>query len=170
MAGIRLSLDVFGDQQLDRELLRYQQRGEDLSPAFEAVADFFLDVERRQFDTQGGYASGGWAPLAESTIRNKMRLNLDLRILHATLRLRESLTNRFDADHIRDIRADEMFVGTGVDYAAYHQGDRTFLSRTPRRRPVEFRAADRSQMVKIVQRHIETGETANPLSGLLGAL
>lgn len=152
---MELRIEVFGEQQASRELLRFSQRVDDMSPAFEAVADEFLRLEHAQFATEGGYASGGWRPLAPSTVARKARLRLDPRILHATLRLRRSLTER-GPDHVRRIGPSELFVGSRVPYGVYHQHG---THRMPRRRPVEFTERDKANMVRVIQRFIVHGET-----------
>lgn len=150
---MRLTLDVYGDVQFDREILRVMDRGMDMSPAFEGLADDFLDIESAQFDSQG-MRSGGWAPLKPTTIEAKRRKGQDPRILHASLRMRNSLTNRFDPDHVREISADSMFVGTrvrsqkGFPYAAAHQNPKQGQTQ---RRPVEFTSTDRVRWVKNLQ-------------------
>lgn len=154
---VRLNLDVFGDQQISRELLRFAKRGTDMSPAFKIIADDFLDIEKRQFTSAGRYGSGGWRPLAPSTVAYKARRGLDPRILHATLRLRKSLTQRSGPDVIRKISNDEMFVGTRVKYARHHQHGAP-RANLPQRRPVELPDRDRKNWMKILQRFLVEGE------------
>lgn len=152
---MRLEIETFGEKQFSRELLRFDERGRDMRPAFEKIADDFLDVEEHQFSTEGGY-SGGWAGLAPSTVAYKARHNLDPRILHATLRLRRSLTEASGPDVIRDIRADEMTVGSKVGYGAFHQSGTYSM---PRRRPVDLPDRTKDSWVKILQRFLVEGET-----------
>lgn len=154
---MRLTIEVYGDTQIDRELLRFDQRGRDMRPALTAIADEFLALENRQFASQGLYASGGWAPLRSATIARKARLGLDPRILHATLRLRRSLTQRGGTDAIRKITADELQVGSKVAYGVHHQHGAPRAS-LPRRRPVELRESDRRNMMKIIQRYLIEGD------------
>jgi phage gpG-like protein len=161
--SVVLGLDIFGDKQLDREILRVERNGQDMSPAFRAIADVFLAANKAQFDTQGSAGSGGWKPLAESTKTYKLAAGLDPRIMHATLALRRSLTTPGDPNQIRRISSDEMVLGTavksakGFPYPAVHQhGSRD--GRIPRRRPVELTANQRNRWVKILQRFLFTGE------------
>lgn len=144
---------MFGDKQFSREILRIGDNAGDMRPAFDEVHDLFLDVESRQFASQGGAYSGGWRPLAPATKARKARLNLDPRILHETLRLRKSLTNKTHTDHIYRSSADEMFVGTKVPYAGPHQNPKS-SNPLPRRRPIEFSDAIRRDIIKILQRHL----------------
>lgn len=153
---MRMDLETFGEKQFSREILRVGENAGNMRPAFDKVHDLILDVEGRQFKTQGGAYSGGWKPLAPATIRRKARKNLDPRILHATLRLRHSLTNEGHADHVYRASADEMFVGTKVPYAGPHQNPKAG-NPLPRRRPVEFSDAVRKNILKILQRHLLGG-------------
>lgn len=152
---MRLDLDTFGEKQFSREILRMGRNAGDMKPAFDEIHELFLKVERQQFSSQGGAYSGGWKPLAASTKAYKARAGLDPRILHATLRLRGSLTQEAHPDHVYRASADEMFVGTKVPYAGVHQNPKT--SPLPRRRPIEFSDAVRTDIVKILQRHLVEG-------------
>jgi phage gpG-like protein len=151
---MRLRLEVFGDVQLDRKLLRFEENLGDLEPVFEALADDFLAIETSQFASEGGFASGGWDPLADSTVRRRGSAHP---ILDDFGDLRASLTQDGAKGSIRNITSDELFVGTDVDYAQHHQ---TGTPRMPRRRPVEFREADRRRWVRKIQRYIVSGEVA----------
>jgi phage gpG-like protein len=148
---MRIQLDTFGDVQLDRQLVRFQERVTDLSPALELLADDFLDINRRQFDSEGGN-SAGWAPLAASTVSSRGSAHPIL-VEHGDLRA--SLTQRGGKGAIREVGPHELFVGTDIGYAQYHQRG---TARMPRRRPVEFTRRDRERWVKSLQRFVVTGE------------
>lgn len=147
---MKLELSVSGDKQFSREMLRWDTRATDMRPAFEEVANDFLEIERRQFDSQGGHGSGGWKPLSPDYLRRKVAAGHDPRILHRTLRLRKSLTMS-TADSVRRITSDDMFVGTKVSYAGAHQRGGAHL---PQRRPVELTETDRRRWIKILQRYL----------------
>ena len=154
---LRLQLEVFGDVQLDRELLRFSGRVTDLRPVWEALAADFEAIEAGQFNSQGARGSGGWQPLAESTVRQKARHpEWDQRILHRTLALRNSLTDAGAPGAVRQIAPAEMLVGSTVAYGVFHQQGKG----VPRRRPVELTAADRRRWVKAVQQYVVTGRTS----------
>lgn len=156
---MRIEFDFFGDVQVSREILRVGRYGADASPALRQIGELMQDETRRQFESQGIYASAGWTPLKPATIRAKQRKGQDLRILHMTHRLRDSLTGK-TADSVMVVRPDELRFGTKVPYAGAHQNPRAG-SRLPRRRPIEFRGATRTAMVKILQRWIITGELSS---------
>lgn len=146
-----LQIEVFGDVQVNRKLLRFNDRAQDASPAFRTIAGNLRDWETRQFATEGAFASGGWDPLSPSTVTTKAREGLSPRILEATGALRESLTSRTDAGHVEIIGRQELVFGTQSPSARFHQRG---TSRMPRRRPLEIRARDRADMVKTLQRHM----------------
>lgn len=153
---MRLDLDVFGDKQISRELLRFGDRADDMTGAFRELADDFEDMEAQQFNTQGVF-SGGWAPLKPSTIEAKMRKGHDPRIMHATLALRLSLTQRHAPGAIRKISRDELVLGTsvksdkGFPYPAAHQNPQKGQTR---RRVIELTPARRRDWMKVLQRHL----------------
>lgn len=153
---MRLDLEAFGDVQFSREILRVGANAANMKPAFNDVHDIIRDAEKKQFSTQGKAFSNGWKPLAASTKRYKAARNLDPRILHATLRLRKSFTTKGDKDHVFTSSADEMFAGSRVPYARYHQ---LGTKKMPRRRPFELDEAVKRDILKTLQAHL-VGEGA----------
>lgn len=151
---MRLELDVFGDVQVSREILRYGEHANDARPAFRQMTQMLEQAERRQFDTQGGFASGGWAPLKPETVRAKVRKHQDPRILRATGALEASLTHGGSGAR-RHVGSQELIYGTDIEYARFHQhGTR----RMPQRRPLETTKNMRVQLMKVLQRWIVRGE------------
>lgn len=156
---MRINLDIAGDRQLSRELLRVGERGQDMRPAFTAIGTFWLDETREQFNTEGGHASGGWKPLAPETVRRKALAGLDPRILRATGALFTSLTERGRKGSLLRITKNELRFGSTLPYAAVHQRPKA-SNRLPQRRPVELTEAARKESVRILQRWIVTGKLA----------
>ncbi len=157
--SVRFVFEIAGDRLIERELLRFGERTLNASPVFESIADFMMGEEREQFDTEGAYASGGWQPLKEETLRRKAQLELDPRILHATLALERSLTERGDPNQVLEVSADGLVFGSSRPGAAAHQNPRPG-SRLPRRRPIEFTEPARQETVRRLQRWMITGELA----------
>lgn len=152
---MRLVLDIAGDKQVERELLRVAGDVGDVSPALNRIVDLWIDETGQQFDTQGFHGSGGWAPLTPGYAAEKAKRFPGRGILHRTFALQQSLTDRGDPNMIVQIGRDELAWGTKVPYATFHQlGTR----RMPRRRPVELTERARQQTVRILQRFIITGE------------
>lgn len=144
------SIEIFGEKQVSRRLMNVAHDVDDMRPGFDDVHDIFLRIQRQQFRGQGRF-SGKWAPLAPSTIAAKASAGLDLRILHATERLRKSLTNKTSADHIYETTKTKMTLGSKVPHGKFHQSG---TSRMPQRRPVQFTDAHKREMVKALQRRI----------------
>jgi len=158
--GVGIEIEVDGDVQISRELLRFTGRIEDASPAFEAIADDLRDVEKEQFDSQGGRSSGGWKKLAASTIAAKAAAGLDSRILHATLAMRRSLTEKSDPAHIEKITKDSLTFGSSDEKLPIHQHGSADGQHPPQRRPLELTKMDREGIVKKLQRFMVEGVTA----------
>ena len=152
---VTVSFEIFGDRQVERELLRLSDAAADMRPAGERFMDYMRSIERSQFDSEGSTGSGGWAPLKPRTVAGKAARGLDPRILRATDRLRKSLTNKTSPDHVEEINADSFFFSTRVPYARYHQ---TGTRRMPQRRPVELSERNRRAVVKIIQTHLLGGQ------------
>lgn len=159
---MRVEIDVYGDVQVSRELLRFSDRAGDASPAFRSIADLLEHSEQRQFATGGRYASAGWEKLKPETIRAKARSSDPTvrgnakKILQATGALMESLTSDvegIEGGAIRIIDDQQLIFGSQVPYARFHQRGRG----VPRRRVLEVRARDRTEMVKRLQRFLVTG-------------
>jgi phage gpG-like protein len=156
---VRIVLEISGDKQLSRDLLRVGDRAVHAKPALEEIADYWMRLTTLQFDTEGRHASGGWKPLKEETVRRKQLANLDPRILRATGALFGSLTSRGDGNQILDVTETELAYGSRLPYAGAHQNPRPG-SRLPQRRPVELTESARRETVKILQRHIFAGRSA----------
>lgn len=150
--ALRLSFTFYGEAQLDRTLARMAEDVSDLRPVWEVLAARFAVMERRQFDSQGWYASAGWAPLSPRYARWKAEHYPGKTILRRTDDLFNSLTRRpFGVEVIEPKFA---IFGSSVEYGHYHQRGGPHL---PRRRPVEFPEAERREWVKVLQRYIVTG-------------
>lgn len=158
---MRIQLEIAGDVQLSRTLLRFRQHAEDMSPAFEQIADDFYEIERRQFASEGVYGSGGWKPLSPGYAARKSVLYPGKPILQATGALFESLTGGRGA--VKKVSRDELLLSTDDEKAPFHQrGTR----KMPQRRPVELRSQDRKNMVKVLQRYLVSGETRGGMFGI----
>lgn len=149
------TLSFYGEEQVSRTLLRYQQGALDMRPAWERLARRFQRNERQQFASEGAYASGGWAPLSPAYAAWKARHYPGKPILERTGALKASLTER--PFGIEVLETGFMVVGSHVDYGAYHQRGG---GRLPRRRPVELPEAERREWVRIIQERIVRGDTA----------
>lgn len=152
---MQLRIEALGDNSaVERTLVRFGERAMDAAPAFAAIALVFWRTEAEQFDS-GGSFSGGWTPLAQSTVRIKERKFLDPRTLIATHALASSLSSAVSPGSVYRVGPHEMFVGTSDPKAKFHQhGTR----RMPMRKPVELPEVVKVSMVKLLQNYIVRGE------------
>jgi phage gpG-like protein len=151
---VRLYTTVYGEDLINRHLLRFQYRTLNARPAFLAVGKDMFDAMEKQFDSQGSHASGGWEELELSTLAAKSRKGQDPRILHATMDMRDSLTgpgggNIFMADD------ESLIFGTQDVKAIFHQSGTVNM---PQRRIMEFTELEKRGFVHTLQRFIVEGE------------
>ena len=147
-----LSFNLNGDQLLLRELRGWQIRALDARPAFELMADAFGEAEARQFDSEGAYGSGGWAPLSPAYAAWKERHYPGKPILERTGALRHALTQRpFGVEHIEPHFGEfglSANVSTGPFYGQFHQDG---TDNMPARPVVAFPESLKREFVKIMQ-------------------
>jgi phage gpG-like protein len=145
---VELVITAFGETVLHRNLMRFADNLAAPVAALEVVAVRLREAAEKQFDSEGSYASGGWAPLAAGTVAEKARKGLDPRILHATGALEQSLVTKFDPNHVERLSADTLTFGSTVPYGGYHQ---TGTGRMPKRPPVALTEVDKIALIKEMQ-------------------
>jgi phage gpG-like protein len=150
---VKLHLSVFGDEQIQRELLRFSVYAGNPQPAFMQIAEDMREQIGEQFDSEGERGSGGWEPLKPDTLAAKAAAGLDPHILQATHRLVSSLTGE-GADHIEQVSDTELVFGSSVPYGRFHQQG---TSKMPARKPIDFSDLDRRGFVRTLQRYIVEG-------------
>ncbi len=144
----RLQLSFYGDRQLDRTLAKFNA-AKDMRPAWQSLAARFTRMEAKQFGSQGGFGSGGWAPLSPRYAAWKAKHYPGKGILVRTGELRRSLTQRPLGTEV--LEKSFMVIGSNVEYGAHHQRG----GGLPRRRPVEFPDAERRAWVKVMHRFLQ---------------
>ena len=154
---ITLSFSVWGDELIQRDLLRFESRAVNMAPAFAALAEDFSDWTREQFESEGGRASGGWTPLKPETILAKENAGYATAILHRTLLLRDSLIDIQHPDHTAVITPESLTWGSEVEYGKYHQTGAP-RANVPQRRPIEFTEMDKALAMKTLQRYMVEGD------------
>ena len=153
---MRITFEMLGETQFEREILRVGNRGGDARPAFRTIRHLWEEWNAQQFESEGSRASGGWAQLADSTVLSRGSAHP---ILHLTGALEDALTGGLEEHTL--ITDDFMHMllpdgdGEPGQYGSYHQSG---TSRMPQRRPVEFTTHDREEMLKVLQRWVITGE------------
>ncbi len=150
---VTLRFSFYGDVQLDRTLGRFAVAAADMRPAWAQLRALFVEMERRQFGSEGGN-SGGWRPLTPAYARWKASHYPGMTILKATSHLFDTLTNGPDIDIEEPSYA---IFGTGDPVGAYHQRG---AGRLPQRRPIELTEADRQEWVRVIQAYLLHAEAA----------
>lgn len=142
-AGLRALVD---------QLEGFDDRADNMRPAFEAVAEDFRDLERARFRT-----AAGWAPVSPEWAARKATEGRPRRPLTYTGQLAESFTQRRDRYHVEQVGRDELVVKskspllnlvTGANRGRGHGKDRELVKLT---------AADRRRWVRIVNRYLIGG-------------
>lgn len=157
VGGVRLSWSVWGDDIIERELLRFSDRAvSNMYPAYLAVVHDMQQALTEQFETEGSRASGGWEPLSDAYAAWKGAQDFDPgTILRATNRMFDSLTDEDHPDNIMVIEGGNMAYGSSVEYGQFHQQG---TSKMPMRKPLEFTELDKRGWMKQLQQYIVTGE------------
>jgi phage gpG-like protein len=151
-----VEITVFGEDVVRRRLLRTAGRMVDAREAFLRIARLLRRGAERQFASDGAYGGTPWPPLAASTQAQKARLGLDPRILRATHRLADSLTEQSHPDHVEEVGADHLRYGSRVPYGVFHQSSAP-RTRLPFRPPLRLPEQDKRSAVRELQRAIMEG-------------
>jgi hypothetical protein len=164
-AGFNINIDVQGDAAIDMHFTRISERSLNLRPAWIAIHADMIRIEKKQFKTQGGFRSGGWKPLADSTVERKERLGLGTEILVATRRLIDSLTNPGHSEHKFVPMKSWMLFGSKVPYVEEQQSGTRFM---PARPPIDFNERDREGWLRIIRGWIMDGAPTKVHAPTLG--
>lgn len=146
----QLQFDVMGDQQVVRGFSRFAESVKDLSEPFKQIVQDFHEIEKKQFDSEGGYGSGGWQPLASSTIEQKQRQGWPLKIMVRTGDLRDVMTGgRSGYEDIQPLELKIMMLA----YGKYHQSTAP-RTKLPRRPLIELTESDKTRWTKIIHQYL----------------
>jgi len=161
MAGVRLRWTVFGDEIIDRELLRFSERAvSDMRPAYIAIVKDIKDATREQFAQEGGRGTGGaWPALSPEYAAWKGAQDFSPgTILRATNEMYEALTAEAHPDQVLLIEGQGLTFGatgfSGLKGYWHQQGS----GNLPVRKIFDFTELDKSTWVKQLQRYIVSGE------------
>lgn len=144
-----LDYQVYGEESVSAELLRFGDRIEDPAGAWRAIADELREIGTERFDVEGP----GWEKLAESTVAQKAREGKVPEILHRELDLMASLSEP-GGDNIEIIKGDELIFGTSDPKAVFHQEGR---GNNPVRRVLDIGADERRRATRIMQHFLVEG-------------
>lgn len=162
--SLTLHFEVAGEVQIRRRFEGILGNVEDLSPAFERMADALLEYEKEVFQSEGSAnPSGGWKPLSEQYKRWKDKHYPGRRILERTGELEKVMTTKGASGASRDITAQQMVLR--FRRAAEKNPDRDLASthhtggkggRPPRRRVLEPSEKLKRRWVQIIREHLNT--------------
>ena len=157
---VRIDWDIYGEDLISRELLRFSERNLNAMPVFMAVIEDLKDFIGKQFGTEGSYGGSGWAQLRESTVESKIAGGYPTTILHRTLDLLRSFVDETHEDYVADAHPWGFTYGSKNEYGKFHQTGFTAPdgSKVPARPPVQFREADKVLVMKRIQHYLVTGE------------
>lgn len=125
-------------------------KAENLSDVFREFAEGFHKFQERQF-ASGGAEIGGWAPLAPATVEAKLRKGYPSDILVRTGVLLRSLVSGEAPYSVEEIEPKDMWVGTSVPYAAFHQ---TGTRKMPARPLIAITEALLDEWAGLVAKHM----------------
>jgi len=120
MAEFKLTFEVDGDVQLERSFARFAENVKDAREPFREIAIDFHEIEREQFESEGGRGSGGWKPLSHDYAEWKAENFPGAKIMVQSGLLKGSLTGE-NPWSIESIEPLQMTLGTKLGYAKYHQ-------------------------------------------------
>lgn len=140
---MRVEFNMFGETQFAREIERVGDFAGNAKPVLAKIGADWMRWDEMQFASEGARASGGWAPLAESTIKAKGHA----KILFLSGELEAAMSNPGNLT-ISDNFLHLLLPDDIQDYAKYHQSG---TSKMPQRRPLEFTEQDKVGMMKDLQ-------------------
>lgn len=162
MSGLVVRIDVMGERQISRQMLRFGERAIGAAPALEVVHDYLTHVSEGQFQSQGRDSGHPWPDIQEVTKERKRRskdpttaANAD-RIMEASEALKNSLTRQGDSNMVHVVTNDTMVFGTKLKYGQYHQKPGSSAA-YPRRRSVDLTPTNKIVMIKTIQHWIVHG-------------
>lgn len=154
------TLDVAGDVQLRRRIDGLAANLEDFRPAFEQMADVWLEHMQQVFATEGMATAGHWPALspAYAAWKAKHYPGTHLLVREGTLGL--AMTSKGGPGNIREISATQMVLGGrrptpngNWDVGRLHQEGTRFI---PRRRIINLPEWLKRQWMQILRQHLRS--------------
>ncbi len=145
-----------GPDDFKKDLNGIITRGSNMKPAMEEIGRYYLGVTRRNFKAQGRPKK--WSDLQPATIADRIRRGFGAGpILQRTKRLFNSLTKKGAPGGIFKATKKTLQYGSKVRYFNTHQfGDSG--RNIPRRQMIKHQKQDGSQVSRITNRYVMTGE------------
>jgi hypothetical protein len=157
---VDLTVRVNGVDRAERAINTVGSRATNVRPALQAIAQFLLDVERRQFETAGVYGGRAWSPLKARTVARKRDRGGDTRILRASGALMASLTQHGAAGQVWDVTGTMLRVGSSLPTAEYAEhGARG----RQKRKLIVYGKRESSAAAKTIGEYLRTGKLVRPV-------
>lgn len=142
-----LNIKLDGDENLSRILLNEESKLKDFTKPLHQSSDVVLKDIRINFETEGGLV-GGWTPLAQSTIRSRIRKGYGATpILVNTGKYKNSFRALVD-------KSKAVIDAWGISYHKYHQSMAP-RTRLPRRQTLFLREETKREIVRFFQAYME---------------
>lgn len=134
-----------GIRQVRTSFTRMAEARLDMKPATETIATLMMKFVENTFQSEGRRGGGSWAQDSVDWLTRKAREGLDPRIGHATLNLRNAMSQRGDPHQVLEVTNDRVSLGTDLPYEHTAQLHRPFVKFTP---------YDRRAMRKVVRDYL----------------
>lgn len=150
--SVSVDFTILGVNRFSAEILRANERAQDMRPVFGVIAYKWLNWNLLQFETEGARSGRPWPQLAESTVKKRKSAHPILKVRGD---LEDEMTSRKNID-IRDRSMSFEVSDPGMEkIAGIHQSGN--LPRMPRRRPIDFNKSDRREINKDLQAWVVAG-------------
>lgn len=147
---INLGFKVEGQDKLNDALEELELTFKDFRPLFREAAKLFYEFEKQAFEAEGETSAGGeWEELSPLYELIKEQRYPGKTILRRTDALYRSLTQPNARGSIRRVTETELLIGTGIDYALWHQ---TGTSRMPERPVIALTGQQNRQMAAFLRK------------------
>jgi len=144
---IELNIQLDGDEKLHRILMNEETKLRDFTEPLTQSGDVVLKDIRINFDSEGGMV-GGWTPLAQATVRGRIRAGYgETPILVNTGKYKNSFRAVVDNNKA-------TIDAWGVTYHKYHQS-MSPRTRLPRRQTLFLREETKKEIVRFFQAYME---------------
>jgi phage gpG-like protein len=135
-------IEVLGDRIVERKMTAMMRKRANMRAALLEVAEVVYSIEAQIFNAQGRRGGGSWRRDSDAWLKRKLEAGLDPRILHATLALRNAMTQQGAKHQIRKVTSQSLTMGTDLPYAAAQNRIRPFN---------RFTRADKAEMALVIR-------------------
>lgn len=150
---MRIFIEAHGFEYVEEHIVASAGRAKFLIPALNEVADDMIESTKIEFQSQGRRFGGSWAMYTKPWERQKVKKEYDLRIMYATHRLIDSLTDKDNPEMVLEVTNKGIRYGSSVPYADTHQHGNPARN-IPARPFISFQGGDLDRWSKIIAAYI----------------